>query len=60
MVSYKFGLTSPLSVSTIIFAVIFFFDVTIGLIPTIRGIEHLPTYLAGLILALIVIREVQT
>jgi hypothetical protein len=56
--SYKYGLTSPMSVSGITFAVIFFLDVVVGLIPPIRGIEHVLTYLAGLILAILVVREV--
>jgi hypothetical protein len=60
IMSYKYGLTSPLAVVLNIFLVVFFFDVVIGLIPTIRGIEHLLTYLAGLILAVVVLKEVTT
>jgi hypothetical protein len=56
--SYKYGMTSPMAITTMIFGVIYFFDVVVGLIPEIRGIDHLLTYLAGLILAVVVIREV--
>lgn len=60
IVSYKYGLTSSLSISTIIFGIIFFFDVVVGLIPEIRGISHLLTYLSALILVILIFREVQT
>jgi hypothetical protein len=55
--SYKYGISSPMAVVTNIFLVIFFFDIVIGLIPAIRGIDHLLTYIAGLILALVVLKE---
>lgn len=55
--SYKYGLTSPIAVTTMIFLVIFFFDVVVGLIPVIRGIDNLLTYLAGLILVVLVLKE---
>jgi len=58
-ISYKFGLTSPMSVSAATFAMIFFFDVVVDILPEIRGIENLLTYVAGLILVLIIMREVQ-
>ena len=59
IMSYKFGLTSPMSVTSMIFAIIFFFDVVVGLIPTIRGIPNLLTYIAGILLIAAIIREVQ-
>ena len=59
IMSYKYGFTSPISINTLIFGLIFFFDVVVGLIPSIRGIEHVPTYLSGLILILTVFREVE-
>jgi len=58
--SYKYGATSPLAVSSLIFGIIFFFDVVIGLIPTIRGITYLPTFLAFLVLTLAIFNEVRT
>ena len=44
---------------TIIFGVIFFFDIAVGIIPEIRGIEHLLTYVSGLILVLTILNEVR-
>ncbi len=58
IVSYKFGLTSPMSVASMIFAIVFFFDIVVGLIPEIRGIDHLLTYLAGIVLVGLIIKEV--
>ena len=58
VMSYKYGLVSPMAVTTLIFGVVYFFDVVVGLIPEIRGIEHLLTYLAGLILSIVLLREV--
>lgn len=60
IMSYKYGATSPLAISSLIFGIIFFFDVVVGLIPTIRGIEYLPTFLAFLILTLAIFNEVKT
>lgn len=60
IMSYKYGATSPLAISSLIFGIIFFFDVVVGLIPTIRGIEGLPTFLAALILVLSIFNEVKT
>ena len=62
-VSFKYGLTSPLSVSTTIFSVIFFLDVVAGVIPPIQVInnipvEHLLTYLSALVLTLLIWNEV--
>jgi hypothetical protein len=59
IVSYKYGLTSPLTVSTTIFSIVLFFDIVAGLIPAIKGINHLLTYISALILVLVIFREVQ-
>ena len=61
--SYKYGVSSQIFVSAIIFGVIFFFDVAIGLIPafvTTKGysISHLYTFLAGLVLIIVIYKEV--
>lgn len=61
VVSFKFGLTSPLSISSMIFAIVFFFDVVVELLPTpIRAIPHSLTYLSLLILIVLIIKEAQT
>ena len=58
IMSYKFGLVSPMSVTSMIFAIVFFMDVVVGLIPQIRGINYIVTYIAGLILILAAFNEV--
>ena len=57
IMSYKYGLTSPITLVSMSFAIIFFFDIVVGLIPEIRGINHLLTYIAGIALVGLVIRE---
>lgn len=61
--SYKYGVNSLLFLSAVIFGVVFFFDVAVGIIPTYvtnsgREIQHLYTFISGLIFALVGIREV--
>lgn len=58
--SYKYGLTSPFATMMIIFFTIFFFDVVVGLIPTIRGMPYLLTYASGILLIIAFFKEVQT
>lgn len=58
IMSFKFGATSPIAIISLTFAIIFFFDVVVGLIPKIRGINHLLTYIAGVALIGIIINEV--
>jgi len=55
---YKFGATSPVFITVLTFSVVFFLDVITGLIPAVRGIEHLVTYLAGLIMVVVIIGEI--
>lgn len=59
IMSYKYGLSSSMSLSVLVFGVIYFFDVVIGLIPEIRGVEHLLTYLSALIIVVSIVMEVQ-
>jgi len=63
ILSYKYGVSAPLGLSAIIFLVVFFFDVTTGLIPTMtlmgREVQNFPTFITGLILALLVLNEVR-
>ncbi len=56
----KFGITSPLGITSLMFGIVLFFDVVTGVLPDIRGISNLPTFLAGLILAISVLNEVQS
>ena len=49
IISFKYGLTSPLAVTTSIFLITFFLDVVVDVIPEIRGINNLLTYIAGLV-----------
>jgi hypothetical protein len=59
ILSYKFGLTGPLVVTTSTFFIIFFFDIVVNIIPPIRGIENLLTFISGLVLIIVIFREVQ-
>lgn len=61
IMSYKYGLTSPTALIGMIFAVIFFFDVVVGLLPTVvNGVPHALTFISFLLLIVVLIREVQT
>jgi len=60
IMSYKYGFTSPIAISTLVFAIIFFFDIVVDIIPEIRGIDNLLTYLSALVLVIVIFREVQT
>lgn len=57
MMSYKYGLTSPMAITTMIFSIIFFLDVVTGLIPKINNVEYLLTYASGLVLVVTVLKE---
>jgi hypothetical protein len=62
VISYKYGLTSPLSVIALMFFVIFFFDVGVGIIPSLvslngYAVPHLLTFILGLLFILIIFRE---
>ena len=59
IMSYKFGFTSPLSITTLTFAIILFFEVVVDVIPPIRGIDNLLTYISALVLLIVIIGEVQ-
>jgi len=59
IMQYKYGVTSQLGITSLIFGIIFFFDVITGILPSIRGIPNLPTFLAGLILIISIFKEVQ-
>jgi len=64
IMSYKYGLTSPMVITTSIFLIVYFLDVVVGLIPPLltigggREVEHILTFVSGLILALFIFREV--
>lgn len=65
VMSYKYGLTSPMTVFTMIFLTIFFFDVVVDLIPDISlaggvVVPNILTFITGLILILIIFREVNS
>lgn len=61
IMSYKFGLTSPAVISGVVFVLVFFFDVALGLIPTpINAVPHFPTILIGIIMVSLIIKETTT
>ena len=59
LMGHKFGISSPLGVLTLTFVMVFFLDTVTGTIPTISGIENLPTFIAGLILIIAALNEVR-
>ena len=42
------------------FGIVLFFDVVTGILPDIREVANLPTFIAGLILILAIMNEVQS
>jgi len=59
IMSFMYGFTSPMAITTLIFGIVFFLDVTTGLMPDLGGMSNLPTFLAGLVLVLVIINEVR-
>jgi hypothetical protein len=62
ILSFRFGLTSPIAIAGLVFAAVVFFDVGVGLISfssESKIIEHFPSIFAGLILIAIGIAEVR-
>jgi len=59
ILSYKYGINSPMMVTTLVFVVVFFFDAVTGLIPNINGVPYIPTFIAGLIWVLAILNEVR-
>lgn len=57
LMSYKYGLTNPMLVTGSIFAIVFFFDIVVDIIPAIRGIDNMLTYLAGILFIGTVLKE---
>jgi len=63
ILGYKYGLNNPMFVTGLIFFVVFFFDVALGIIPAIKvlnrsTVPYILTFLSGLIFAINVIKEV--
>jgi len=57
LVSYKFSISNPAIIWGIIFAMIFLFDVGLGLINVGIGVKHFPTILALIVLVALIIKE---
>lgn len=66
IMSYKYGLTSPLTITTATFLIVFFLDVVVGFIPPLLTIgdgyevENLLTFLSGIILIIFIFKEVNS
>jgi len=63
ILGYKFGLNNPLFLTGLIFFVVFFLDVAIGIIPVIKvlngtEVPFILTFVSGLIFVVSIIREV--
>lgn len=57
LMQFKFGLNSPVAVLSVLFLTVYFFDIVVGQIPQIRGIDNLLTYISGLALVITIILE---
>lgn len=58
ILSYQYGISSPASIMGVIFGLVFFFDVVLGLVSSpIAAIPHLPTFLVAFIFIILIIRE---
>jgi len=57
MVSYKFSISSPATISGITFAMVFLFDFGLGMIDIGIGVEHFATIFIGLITVALIISE---
>lgn len=57
VMSYKFGLNSPAAIGTFFFATVFFFDITLDLIPKASNGVPIATIIVGLILVGLLVRE---
>jgi hypothetical protein len=57
--SFRFGITNPTAVSGVIFALVFLFDVGLGMISIdlFGGVKHFPTIFIGLIMVALIIWE---
>jgi len=59
IMSYRYGLVSPMAITTMVFGVIYFFDVVTNILPSPLGaIPNFFTWITGSILAVVIIREV--
>jgi hypothetical protein len=55
---YKFGISSPVAISLVVFTLVLFFDIGTGLIETpIAAVPHFPTIIIGVIMIGMLIRE---
>ncbi len=62
IMSFKFGFTSPMTISVMTFLIVFFFDVVVGIIPQLSlfsgtQVPYLLTFLTGLIAVMAILRE---
>lgn len=59
VLSFKYGLNSPIAISSIVFALVAFFDVALGLFPNpVNAVPNFPTVITGLVMIALIIREV--
>ena len=62
IMSFKYGFTSPMTISVMTFLIVFFFDVVVGIIPSLslpngNAVPYLLTFITGLIASIAVLRE---
>ncbi len=57
-VSLKFGITDPTAITLIVFSLVFFFDVTLGIMPNpVNAVNNFVTIFVGVILLGMLVRE---
>jgi hypothetical protein len=61
IMSYKFGLVSPVGILSLMFTLILFLDVGVGLLDSVnpvQAVDHFITYLTAIVLIAVMVREV--
>jgi hypothetical protein len=59
VLSFRFGLNSPIAIASIVFALVLFFDVGLGLFPNpVNAVSNFPSIIIGIITIAIIFREV--
>jgi hypothetical protein len=58
---YKYGATNPLVIATMVFSIIFFFDVVVDLLPEVTGaVPNVLTFISAIFLIILILKEVMT
>lgn len=59
VLAFRFGLNSPIAITAVVFSLVAFFDVALGIFPNpVNAVDNFPTIVVGLIAISIIFREV--